>query len=93
MTFHIDFVDKGPSGRIPVEGLPRCPVCGAEAFVSRDVVDGFFMGFSAGCPRYCLFDGIHGHDFATPEEDHLTQTAFFTEEEAIAWWKERAARG
>lgn len=61
--------------------------------MSRDVVDGFFWGYSVGCPRYCLYDGIHGHTLDTPDEDRLSQSCFDTEEEAAAWWKERAARG
>ena len=89
---HIDFLDKSPSSTIPADGLPPCPVCGAKAYLSRDVVDGFFMGFSVGCPQYCLFDGIHGHTFDTPDEDRLSQSHFDTKEEAAMWWKARVAR-
>lgn len=40
--------------------LKPCPRCGTKAYLSRDVVDGFYFGWSAGCPRYCHYDGIHG---------------------------------
>ncbi len=92
MNTHIDFVDKGPSGAIFADDLPPCPVYGAKAFLSRDVVDGFFMGFSVGCPRYGLLDGIHGHNFDTPDEERLSQYNFVTKDEAVAWWKKRVAR-
>lgn len=73
--------------------LKTCPVCGAKAFLSCDVVDGFFMGWSVGCPRYCFYDGIHGHTEDTPEEEHLTHFGFTTKEEAVEWWNRRADNG
>lgn len=53
--------------------LKPCPVCGSKAFLSNDVVDGFWFGWSVGCPRYCVCDGIHGvnsHD--VDESEHYT---------------------
>ena len=32
------------------ERLHPCPICGAKAFVEKDVVDGFYFGWSVGCP-------------------------------------------
>ena len=49
--------------------LKPCPRCGTKAYLSRDVVDGFYFGWSAGCPRYCHYDGIHGTTIDTSEED------------------------
>lgn len=72
-----------------VKQLPNCPVCGAKAFLHGDAPDGFWMGWSIGCPRYCLNDGIHGHDFNTPRKEHLTRCGFTTKRSAIAWWKKR----
>lgn len=73
------------------EVLKPCPVCGAKAFLSRDVIDGvFFMGWSVGCPRYCNYDGIHGHDETTPDEERLTMFGFPTKEDAKEWWNRRA---
>ena len=73
--------------------LKRCPVCGSNAFLSRDVIDGvFFMGWSAGCPRYCIGDGIHGIE--TFEEDEAKGYSFFgclTKEEAIEAWNRRCS--
>ena len=42
------------------KNMPPCPICGRKAFISHDIVDGFDMGFMAGCPQFCLDDGIHG---------------------------------
>lgn len=72
-----------------VKQLPDCPVCGAKAYLRGYAPDGFGGGWSIGCPRYCLFDGIHGHDFDTPREEHLAEHGFATKEEAVAWWKKR----
>jgi hypothetical protein len=40
--------------------MSKCPICGRKAFLDHDVVDGFDFGYSAGCPSFCLDDGIHG---------------------------------
>ena len=44
-----------------MEELKPCPRCGAKAYLSRDVVDGFYFGWSAGCPRYCHYDDFNPH--------------------------------
>lgn len=60
--------------------LRDCPICGAKAIVCRDESDGFFMGYSSGCPRYRINDGIH------------TKKMFFsfvsTKERAVEKWNE-----
>lgn len=70
--------------------LKPCPVCGAKAYISRDNVDGFFFGYSAGCPRYYIDDGIHGIENL---EEHKTRgySVHFcsTKEEAIEKWNKR----
>lgn len=74
--------------------LNPCPVCGAKAFLRKDIVDGFFMGYSVGCPRYCIGDGIHGvnsHD--VDESEHYTIFGCITKEEAINAWNRRAGDG
>ena len=75
--------------------LKPCPVCGAKAFLNRDVIDGlFFMGWSVGCPRYCVCDGIHGvNSFNVDENQHYTCFCFTTKEEAIEWWNRRTEDG
>ena len=74
--------------------LKPCPVCGAEAYIDRAAPDGFFMGYSAGCPRYCIGDGIHGIEtFKEAEERGYTVHGCLTKEEAIAAWNRRAERG
>lgn len=72
-----------------VNQLPNCPICGAKAFISGYAPDGYWFGWSIGCPKYRLFDEIHGHDFNTPREEHLIEHGFSTKEEAVAWWKKR----
>lgn len=56
-----------------MKGLRNYPICGAEAVVLRNEPDGFFMGYSSGCPRYRLNDGVHAkkmffHNVATKEK-------------------------
>ena len=72
--------------------LKPCPKCGAKAFLSRVVIDGvFFMGYSAGCPRYRRYDGIHGIE---TYEEHIEKGyavhGCYTEAEAIKAWNRRA---
>lgn len=72
------------------EELLPCPICGAKAFVQRDIVDGFDFGYSVGCPRACIADGIHG--FNTPETFRQARLTFFnlrSREEAIGVWNKR----
>ena len=74
--------------------LKSCPVCGAKAYISSAAPDGYFMGWSVGCPRYCIGDSIHGID--TFEEDEKMAFAlhgFFTVKEAIEAWNRRADNG
>lgn len=67
--------------------LPKCPICGAEAFVRRNVVDGFYMGWSAGCPRYRIADGIHGvNTLEEAKERGYTVHGAPSKEEAVKRW-------
>lgn len=69
--------------------LKPCPRCGTKAYLSRDVVDGFYFGWSAGCPRYCHYDGIHGTTIDTAEEDCYAVHGANSKEEAIEIWNNR----
>lgn len=69
--------------------LPTCPVCGAKAFISRDVVDGFYFGWSVGCPRYSLYDGIHGCDEYTPIEKRFAKFNLDSYKDCVDWWVKR----
>ncbi len=70
--------------------LKPCPLCGAKAFVSHDVVDGFSFGWSVGCPRACIADGIHGfNDPETFRQAKLTLFNFASKEAAIEAWNKR----
>ena len=74
---------------MPTE-LNRCPICRAKAFLSHDIVDGFDFGFSVGCPRFRIGDGIHGIDtFGEAEKHGLTWWGFFSKEAAAEWWNRR----
>ena len=70
--------------------LKPCPVCGAKAFIQRDVVGGFDFGISVGCPRYCRDDGIHG---ISTYEEHIERGYvahhFSDRKIAIDWWNRR----
>ena len=70
-----------------------CPICGAKAFVTHDVVDGFEFGWSAGCPRFKLYDGIHGMDENTPESEFPRVMYCTSKQEAIEKWNRRADSG
>ena len=71
--------------------LKPCPVCGAKASIRHDFVDGFDFGYSVGCPRYSLYDGIHGHTTETPEEERLSKHYFTSAAKAAEWWNRRAS--
>ena len=79
--------------------LKPCPVCGAKAVLSHDVVDGFDFGYSVGCPRYCIGDDIHGVDTFEQSEElsrkgrNLSEFGFFSAEAAEKWWNWRADNG
>lgn len=73
-----------------VKQLPNCPVCRSKVYLHGDIVDGFWFGWSIGCPRYHLNDGIHGQDLNTPREEHFAGHGFSTKAEAIEWWNRRA---
>lgn len=77
--------------------LKPCPICGAKAFVSHDVVDGFEFGWSVGCPRFCRNDGIHGFDDDMPEDEfeakRLTGFNYLTKDKAVEAWNDRVEAG
>lgn len=70
--------------------LPCCPICGSTAFISHDIVDGFGFGWSVGCPRACIADGIHGAD---DEESFQKLKLVFlglnSKQQAINVWEDR----
>ena len=66
--------------------LKPCPICGAKAFISNDVVDGFWFGWSVGCPRFKLNDGIHNIDDNTPKEERPILFYQPSKKDAINHW-------
>ena len=73
--------------------LRPCPMCGANAFVSCDIVDGFFFGWSVGCPRAKIKDGIHGlDDYDSFQKAELTMFNLASKEECIEKWNKRCTK-
>lgn len=69
--------------------LKKCPICGTKAYISKDIVDGFYFGWSVGCPRFCFNDGIHGIDKNTPTEKHLSIMNLDSATECVERWNKR----
>lgn len=72
------------------EKLKKCPICGAKAYISKDIVDGFYFGWSVGCPRFCLNDGIHGIDENAPREKYLSIFNLDSANECVEKWNRKA---
>lgn len=92
---NVHILSKHDNEEVPekmVKRLPNCPVCGAKAFLRGDAPSGFWFGWSVGCPRYCLNDGIHGHNDNTPSEEHLVAHGFDTKEAVAEWWCKRVSK-
>lgn len=70
--------------------LSPCPICGTKAYISKDIVDGFYFGWSVGCPRFCLNDGIHGIDENAPREKYLSIFNLDSANECVEKWNRKA---
>ena len=76
------------------EKLKPCPICGSKSFVQHDIVDGFDFGWSVGCPRACIADGIHGfNDSYSFRQAKLVLFSFSTKADAIEAWNKRVEHG
>ena len=64
--------------------MPPCPICGAEAFLDHDVIDGFDFGYMAGCPTYHLDDGIHG--FSEPYNPDAPRVEGYSAKDVYDKW-------
>lgn len=71
------------------EKLKSCPICGSKAYISKDIVDGFYFGWSVGCPRFCLNDGIHGIDENAPRKKYLSIFSLDSADECVEKWNRR----
>lgn len=79
--------------------LKPCPICGKKAAVCHDYdsYDRADYGWNAGCPAYCIGDGVHGiNDYPSHEDRRPRVSYLLSKQEAIdAWnlwvdrWKER----
>lgn len=72
--------------------LKKCPICGAKAYISKDIVDGFYFGWSVGCPRFRFDDGIHGINENSPEEDHLSIMCLDSASECVDKWNKKVEK-
>lgn len=73
--------------------LMPCPICGSKAFISKDVVEGFYFGWSVGCPRACINDKVHKLDEEAFKKAKLTFLYLNSKEQAIEIWNDRCKNG
>lgn len=97
MTIHITRVAKVTDGdkltaKDAKKQLLSCPVCGSKAYINKDVVDGFYFGWSVGCPRFCLYDGIHGITDRDPKEKHLSIFGLNSAKECVEMWNDKVRK-
>lgn len=59
--------------------MPKCPVCGKSFFISKDMPDGYYMGYSCGCVAYKANDGVH--------TKKMTRHNLNSREECEMWWR------
>lgn len=71
------------------DGLMPCPLCGAKAFISKDVVDGYYFGWSVGCPRACINDRTHKLNEEEFKKARLTFFGLNSKEQATEVWNSR----
>lgn len=73
------------------DNLHRCPVCGAKAFIHKDVYEGYFYGWSVGCPRACIGDRTHRiKDHDEFHNARLTMFGFDSKRQAVEAWNRRS---
>lgn len=88
LEVHILRADK-PEVEFDNKELPRCPICGSNAFIHKDVSDGFYFGWSVGCPRACINDKVHKLNEEEFKKARLVFQCLNSREEAIKVWKDR----
>lgn len=70
--------------------MPPCPICGRKAYLDHGIVDGFDFGWDAGCPAFCLNDGVHGiSESYHPDAPHVNS---YSAEKAFTAWVEYCDR-
>ena len=85
----IDESEKA-SLRILRKRMPPCPICGRKASIIHCVADGFDFGYSAGCPVFCLGDGIHV--ISDIDDTKAPRVDSWSAERAFAEWIEYCER-
>lgn len=71
--------------------LMPCPLCGSKAFIHKDVVDGYYFGWSVGCPRACINDPVHKLNEEEFKKARLTFFYLSSKEEATEVWNKRCS--
>lgn len=79
MKVHIDIIHEDDNTNYSTDDMPKCPICGAKPYIRKDIVDGFYFGWSVGCPRYSLNDKVHGNA-------KLTRFNLDSKEQCIETW-------
>ena len=70
--------------------LMPCPICGAKAFISHDVIDGFNCGWEVGCPDARIGDEVHGcNDYDSFKKARLHFMFVHSRDQAIKLWNDR----
>ena len=70
--------------------LKPCPICGCKAYIHKVIDDGFYYGWTVGCPLFWLNDGRHGVDENAPFEDippNQDETVSLTKDETDSFLK------
>lgn len=74
--------------------LKPCPVCGCKAILQHDVCNEFDFGYSVGCPRAYINDGVHGYnDYDSFHATKLVFHGIFDKKEAVRIWNTRCRKG
>ena len=73
--------------------LMPCPLCGRKAFIKKWVVDGFYFGWSVGCPVARINDRVHKLNEEELKKARITFHGLNSKEEAFKVWNERCKEG
>lgn len=69
--------------------LKPCPICGCKAYIHKVIDDGFYYGWTVGCPLFWLNDGRHGVDENAPFEEHFEIHYLDSANECVEKWNRK----
>lgn len=94
MLIHVLGYGKGENLSKLAKKLKPCPICGRKAFLYHDALDGFDFGYSVGCPKAKIADGIHGlNDFGSFHAAQIVIHGLFSADQAVKTWNDRCKKG